>query len=92
MAKETKTEIDEIKESIDNKKIIIGTDSTMKALKMDKLKKIFMSSTCPEDVKNDLNYYASFKSVPITALEYPSDEVGVICKKPFSITVLAIIK
>ena len=90
--KETKNEIEEIKDSIDDKKVVLGATVTIKALKNSQLRKIFLSKNCTEAEKKDIEYYASFHNIPIVQLNYPSDEVGVICKKPFSIAVLGLLK
>jgi large subunit ribosomal protein L30e len=91
MVKEAKNEIEEIKDSIDDKKIVLGTTAAIKALKNNLLRKVFLSTTCKETAKKDIEYYASFHNIPIVQLNYPSDEVGVICKKPFSIAVLGLL-
>ncbi|MBI5392909.1 ribosomal L7Ae/L30e/S12e/Gadd45 family protein [Candidatus Woesearchaeota archaeon] len=90
--KETKSEIEEIKDSIDDKKVVLGATVTIKALKGSQLRKIFLSANCAEAAKKDIEYYASFHNIPVAQLNYPSDEVGVICKKPFSIAVLGLLK
>ena len=92
MAKEMRTDIEEIKDSIDNDKLVLGTNVTLKSLKQNQLKKIFVSSTCQKIIKDDLQHFATFNHVPVVELAYPSDEVGVFCKKPFSISVLGLLK
>ena len=82
----------EIKKLIKAKNIIIGTERTIKALKLGKVEKVIRSSNCAENVVDDLNYYASLNKTEIIKVNYPNDELGVICKKPFSISVLSIVK
>ena len=82
----------EIKKLIKAKKLVIGTDKTIKNLKLGKVEKVLISSNCPESVINDLERYAQLSKFEIIKLDYPNDELGVICKKLFSISVLSILK
>ena len=69
-------------------KPIIGTERILKNLKTGKLKKILVASNCREQIKKDINYYAKLADVKVIQLDIPNDEVGLVCKKPFSISVL----
>lgn len=82
----------EIKELIENKNLIIGTKRTMRYLKLGKIEKIYLSSNCKEDIKADLEYYTKITPIQIIQLKYPNDELGILCKKPFPISVLSILK
>ena len=89
MAKEAidKT-ITEIKKLLKDKNLVIGTERTIKNLKSGKISKIFISSNCPSIVKADIEYYSKLTNAAVVKLKYPNEELGVICKKPFSISVL----
>jgi large subunit ribosomal protein L30e len=82
----------ELRSYIKNKKAIIATNTTLKNLKRGKLEKIFISSNCPEKTEKDLLYYARLSGVKVVKLKHPNDELGIICKKPFSISVLGLLK
>lgn len=83
------TTIDNIKTLLKTKKAVIGTERTMRLLKTGKLKKIYLTSNCPEEVKGDIDHFAKLGKVDIEQLTIPNDELGVICKRPFVISVLA---
>ncbi|MBW2981304.1 50S ribosomal protein L30e [Candidatus Woesearchaeota archaeon] len=85
-------DIEDIKKAVKEKKIIIGTLRTMKALKLGKVSKIFLTLNCPEDVKEDIEYYSKLGKVKVVKLKQPSVELGTICKKPFPISVLSFTK
>lgn len=72
--------------------IIIGTARTIKNLRLGKIQKVLLSSNCPSNVEKDVAYYSGLNGTEFCKLEYPNDELGVICKKPFSISVLALLK
>ena len=86
--KEIDKVISEIKKNLDTKNIVIGTDRTIKLLKQGKLEKIFVTTNCPKKVKEDIEQYSKIAGgVEVIDLEYPNDELSVICKKPFSISI-----
>jgi len=87
-----KEELDEIKKLLKTKKLIIGTERTIKGLKLGNMTKIFLSSNCPETVEEDISHYAKIAGAAIVKLNIPNDELGVLCKKQFSISVLGLIK
>ena len=82
----------EIKKMIKAGNMVVGTQRTMKSLKLGKVQKVLVSSNCPARVENDISYYAGLSGAEIHKLDYPNDELSVICKKPFSISVLAFLK
>ena len=82
----------DIKKMMKTGNVIIGTERAAKILRLGKADKILISSNCPEKVEKDLTYYACLNGTELHKLEYPNDELGVICKKPFSISVLAVVK
>ena len=82
----------EIKKMLKSGSVLIGTERAMKSLKSGKVQKVLVSSNCPAGVEKDINYYAGMSGAEVHKLEYPNDELSVICKKPFSISVLALLK
>ncbi len=85
---------DEIKKMLKSANFVIGTERTIKKLKLGKVKNVMISSNCLPNTEKFINYYSNLGGLgsEIYKLEYPNDELGVICKKPFSISVLAILK
>lgn len=79
----------ELKESLDSKNLTIGTDKTMKKLRNGELKSVFLAKNCPKGIKDSIKHYAKFGKVNIYQLDMNNEELGVICKKPFSISVLS---
>ena len=82
----------EIKKMVKSGGIVIGTERAVRSLKLGKIQKVFLSSNCPAKVERDINYYAGLSGAEAHKLDYQNDELGVICKKPFSISVLALLK
>jgi len=82
----------ELRKLVKSKNLVIGTQRTINNLKQGKVEKVIISSNCPEKIINDLNYYADLSKAKTIKTSYPNEELGVICKKPFSISVLSILK
>jgi len=87
-----KISLNEIKKMLKSGTLVIGTKKSVKSLRLGKVEKIMLSSNCPAKLERDINYYAGLAGAEIHRLEYPNDELGVLCKKPFSISVLAFVK
>lgn len=82
----------EVKKMLKSGSVVIGTESTIKNLRLGKVQKVMVSSNCPPNVERDIDYYAGLSGAELHKLDYPNDELSVICKKPFSISVLALLK
>ena len=83
---------DEIKKYIKENKAIIGTEETIKGLKKGTIREVFLSANCPENVKETIQRYVKISSIKMNELDIPNDELGVICKKPFPISVLSVVQ
>lgn len=85
-------DIDDIKKILKSKSLVIGTGRTVKYLKTGKLSKVYVSSNCPDEIKNDLKYYGDLSQTPVIELEQTNEEMGILCKKPFFVSVLSVLK
>ena len=81
-----------IKKAIEDGKAVIGTDKTMSGVRNGTIGKVFVSSNCPEDVVESFNEYQDISGIELTQIDYPNEEFAVLCKKPFSISVIGILK
>ncbi len=90
--KKISKELVDLKQEVTSGKAVIGAKSVLKKLKEKKLNKIYLASNCPSDVKKDIEHYCALVKVPIVILEIDNEEVGILCKKHFFISVLGIKK
>jgi len=81
-----------IKKLIGTKKLVVGAERTIKALKLSKIEQVYLAVNCSKNVEDDINQYCKLNKIPVIKMEYPNDELGMLCKKPFSISVMGIIK
>jgi len=66
----------------------MGTERTMKLLRKGELKEVYLSKNCPKQIQEDVEHYAKLHSVKVNRAEETNEELGVICKKPFPISVI----
>tara|TARA_Y100000310_G_scaffold270277_1_gene283980 strand:- start:4058 stop:4306 length:249 start_codon:yes stop_codon:yes gene_type:complete len=71
-----------------SKKLIFGSDRNLKLLKNDKLERLYLAKNCDEDVKEEVKRFKA----EIIDLDVVNSELGVICKKPFSISMIGLSK
>lgn len=79
-----------LKKSLKEEKVVFGTKQTLDLLKKAKLKKVYLSSNCPEKIVSDVEHYGKLAKIEIVKLDKPNDELGIFCKKPFSISMLGL--
>lgn len=84
--------MEDVKKLAKEKKAFVGTDQTIKNLKLGKVSKVLLASNCPADVKGDIKHYAALSNAKLEELDIPSDELGILCKKQFKISVIGIKK
>ncbi|MDP2750727.1 MAG: ribosomal L7Ae/L30e/S12e/Gadd45 family protein [Nanoarchaeota archaeon] len=82
----------QIKKAMEEKKLVIGTKETIKMVKYGKVSQVFLSENCPEEAKEDIHHLCGVGKVLVTDLSLPNTELGITCKKPFSISVVSIRK
>ena len=80
--------IKEIRNSLEQKRAILGSDETLKNLKIGKIEKVFISENCT-DVE-EIDRLCKLAKIPLVHLTYPNDELGVLAKQPFSISVIGV--
>lgn len=85
-------ELTEIKKNLNTKNIYVGTEETMRALRNGKLAKVFIASNCSDESKADLMHYTQLSKVELVELKIPNDELAVVCKRPYNISVIGLVK
>ncbi|MBT4334471.1 50S ribosomal protein L30 [archaeon] len=76
-----------LKAALKEGKVVFGTEKTLKALKNNKVVEVFVSKNCPDELKESIEYYGKLNEITISILDIFNDELGSICKKPFSVSV-----
>lgn len=82
----------EIRKLLEQGKLVIGSNVVIKRLKHKKLEKIFMSSNCKQEIKQEISKLAKLGSIELIEIEMTNEELGTYCRKPFSISVVGVLK
>lgn len=84
--------VSEIKKLLKENKLVFGSDEVLKGLRLGRFSKIFLASNSSAGLKEDVNNYASVSGVEVVTTALQNTELGDLCKKPFAITVLGLLK
>lgn len=90
--KEISKEVSDLKKEVAEGRVAIGTKVVLANLKARKLSKVYLASNCQEKVKKDIGYYSDLAKMPVVVLELNNEEIGILCKKHFFISVLGLKK
>lgn len=77
----------DLRDELKKEKPIYGLSDTLKKLKHGGLKKIFVASNCPD--KEGLLKQAKHFGVEVVEMKENNVELGIVCKKPYAISVLS---
>jgi len=77
---------------MEKNRVILGTNMTIKMIKNGKVEKVFLAKNAPEEIKRDILYYSKLGNFEVEELNYTNEEIGIILKKPFKISVISILK
>ena len=75
-----------LKKALKEKKLVFGAQRTLKLIKNGKVGEVFIAKNCPERTKKTLEHYCNLSGIKLNKINKDNEEVGVICKKPFSIS------
>lgn len=82
----------EIKKMLKNENLVLGSDRVLKLLRENQMSQVILASNAPSAVAEDVRRYAGLSETPVDVVAIPNDELGIICKKPFSIAVIGLKK
>ena len=82
--------IKDVRAALKEKTAVIGLERTMKLLRQGKIKKIFLAANTSAQAKDDIRHYSSLTKAAVEELELTNEELGTLCKRPFSISVIGV--
>ncbi|MEM2726829.1 MAG: 50S ribosomal protein L30e [Archaeoglobaceae archaeon] len=77
-----------LRKALKSGKYYIGSRRTVKALKKGEAKAVVVSKNCPEEVLKKIKEF----NVPVLVFNGTNMQLGEFCRKPFSITSMAIME
>lgn len=81
--------LEELRRALKEEKVVFGTKETLRNLKKGKLKKVFVSGNCPKNLRDDIKHFSKIAKIDVVELTQPDDELALLCKKNFSVSVLS---
>jgi len=82
-----------LKEALKKKeKVIIGNNRILAAIGEEKIKEVFVSSNYPAGRVADLEKSSDLFGFKLSRLKIGSEELGAQCRKPYSVSVVGILK
>ena len=85
----TVSQVNEIKKLLDGGKLKLGATEALKLLRAGKAAKIWVSKNVKDDLLGDIKHYAGLSGVEIVELPQSNEELGTLCRKPFSVSVIS---
>ena len=82
----------ELRKNVGNKKLLVGLDRTLKELKKGNLKEVFLASNVSKKMLDDVEHHAKMFGTKVSKLDITNDEMGVVVKKPFAVSVVCLLK
>ena len=79
-----------IRVAVDTGKVILGSNKAIQAIKLGNGELAIMAENTPKNVKADIEAYSKLSEMPVYTFEGSSVELGSICCKPFTVSVLII--
>ena len=84
------SQISEIKNALKENKAVLGWNKIERVIKRGVIKKIFVSVKASEKVLEDVSHYSKISGFTVEEFAGDAYELGVLCKKPFPVSVLGV--
>jgi len=82
--------LDKLKQILkDKKKLTLGADETLKNIKLGKVHTIFLSKDCKPLIRDKILSNKNEGDLEIFELDVNAIDIGILCKKQFSISVIS---
>ncbi|MFT4309032.1 MAG: ribosomal L7Ae/L30e/S12e/Gadd45 family protein [Candidatus Woesearchaeota archaeon] len=72
--------------------IVIGNESTMNAIRNDKLEYVFIARNAPKNMIEDIMHNAEIMGVKASQVSANSEDLGIACRKQFRVTMVGVLK
>lgn len=90
--KDVSDELKSLRAKVTERKVLIGTERVLKALRAgNSLSCVYLSSNCPDKTRRDIEHYANLVGARVSVLGQSNEELGIFCKKNFFVSVLAVL-
>ncbi|MBT3984885.1 50S ribosomal protein L30e [archaeon] len=81
--------LEELNKAIKEKELTLGSRKTLSKIKLGKVKTVYISNDCPEEVRKDILHFSKIAEIKVNDLDMNGLELGTLVKKQFSVSVLS---
>jgi large subunit ribosomal protein L30e len=71
-------------------KVFLGANLAIQNAKTGRVKLIILAANCPQETREDLEYYSGLSKIPLITYRGSSIDLATVCGKPFTISALSI--
>ncbi len=79
-----------IRVAVETGKVILGSNKSIQAIKLGNGELVVMAANAPKNLKEDVEVYSKLSEMPVHIFDGSSVDLGSICGKPFTVSVLVI--
>ena len=88
----TVTQLNDFKKLLDDQKLVLGAQRTLKLLRQNKAAKVWLSANVDAATLDDIQHFASLNKVEVVQMQHSNVELGELCRKPFAVSVVSVPK
>ena len=81
--------MEDLKKMLQENRVVMGADIVLRKLRIGELKKVYLASNCPKNLREDIKHLSKIHNISVVEAKEDNEALGTICRKPFSISVLA---
>lgn len=71
--------------------LLFGAKQTFKQIKLGKIKEVFLADDCMPEIKEKIENYSKFSNIQINKMSQNKEELALICKKGFPISIIGVL-
>ncbi len=80
----------EIRMAINTGRVHLGSKVAVREMRRGRARMAIVSINCPEDIKEIIGNYGKLSEIPVLSHQKDSLDLGVLCGKPFPVSVIVI--
>ena len=80
----------ELRMALNTGRVHLGTKIAMRELRRGRAKIAILSSNCPDQTRDEIETHGRLSNIPVLEHQKDSIDLGVLCGKPFPVSVIVI--
>ncbi len=81
---------DELRRAVSTGKVLLGTRSVLKEVRLGRGKLVVLSSNCPKETRERIMEFAKLSKIPVIQHSKTGVDLGTLCGKPFIVSAMVI--